>query len=519
VGGGLARRVRSTAVSGGWVKVVDRSQTVFAAVLVSVGLREEFRQATGWDFAVEQHRYEGSAHWVSGADYEQLSGIVADQAASEPRFWLDYMGRAVAAGDRLLGTARSLAGLAHGTVPPVALGQALSGLSDAMRRVAPYPLATPQVQAVLERRLSRLIEIEAPVGSHLSGPFGGTPLRHLRPTAHSEALAEMWDCYRIGVELASNPQAVEVLRNTSPAAASGWVDEHWPELAAHIRRHFHDYAWLWGPTQLCAARTPVDLMERMQGVLLRWPVDAVCELAAPSPGPALEDLLRFPPSDELAELLVAYRRLTTEVTFRIEVILKAESIAAPFLGQVADVLGCTREELMWSTPQEIHAALADTAQLPAADIGRRLREGFIVEGAQHDLRLLPAHGDQTTAVAPVLHGVSAARGLAVGTVKILFAGAEIGRLGMGDVLVTATSSPDVLGGASMFPTRAGLSGIEQLAAIVTDEGGALSHAGIVSREYGIPCVVGTGQATGTLLDGQVVEVDARRPTGLVAVLG
>jgi phosphohistidine swiveling domain-containing protein len=498
-------------VSDGWVKVVDRSQTVFAAVLVSVGLREEFRQATGWDFAVEQHRYDGSAHWVSGADYGQLAGIVGDQAASEPRFWLDYMGRAVAAGDRLLGTARSLAGLAHGTVPLLALGQGLSELSDAMRRVAPYPLATPQVQAVLERRLSRLIEIEAPVG--------GTPLRHLRGTAHPEALAEMLDCYRIGVELASNPQAAEVLRNTSPAAASGWVDEHRPELAAHIRRHVHDYAWLWGPPQLCAARTPVDLMERMQGVLLRWPVDAVCELAAPSPGPALEDLLRFPPSDELAELLVAYRRLTTEVTFRIEVMLKAESIAAPFFGQVADVLGCTRAELMWSTPQEIDAALADTAPLPAADIGRRLREGFIVEGAQHDLRVLPAHGDQTTAVAPVLQGVSASRGVAVGTVKILFAGAEIGRLGMGDVLVTATSSPDVLGGASMFPTRAGLSGIEQLAAIVTDEGGALSHAGIVSREYGIPCVVGTGQATSTLVDGQVVEVDARRPTGLVAVLG
>ena len=57
------------------------------------------------------------------------------------------------------------------------------------------------------------------------------------------------------------------------------------------------------------------------------------------------------------------------------------------------------------------------------------------------------------------------------------------------------------------------------AATQAREGGALSHAGIVSREYGIPCVVGTGQATSTLVDGQVVEVDARRPTGLVAVLG
>ena len=57
------------------------------------------------------------------------------------------------------------------------------------------------------------------------------------------------------------------------------------------------------------------------------------------------------------------------------------------------------------------------------------------------------------------------------------------------------------------------------AAVVTDEGGTLSHAGIVSREHGIPCVVGTGAATGALVDGQVVEVDARRPKGLVTVLG
>jgi phosphohistidine swiveling domain-containing protein len=366
-----------------------------------------------------------------------------------------------------------------------------------MRRVAPHLLATPQVRAVLEPRLSGLIEIEAPTGSHLSGPFGAAPLRLLRPVAQPEALAELRDCYRIGVELASNPPAAEVLRNTVPAAASGWVDEHRPELAARIRRHVHDHAWLWGPAGLRPGRTPVDLVERLQGFLLRWPVDAVGELAAPAPEPAPDDLLRFPPSAELAELLVAYRRLTTEATFGIEVILKGESIAAPFFARVAGVLGCTAEELVWNTPQEIDAALAGTAPLPAADIGGRRRE----------------------AVAPALQGVSAARGLAVGTVKVLFARPEIGRLALGDVLVTATSSPDVLGGASMFPSRAGLSGLEQLAAIVTDEGGALSHAGIVSREFGIPCVVDTGQATSRLVDGQVVEVDSRRPMGHVVVLG
>ena len=48
------------------------------------------------------------------------------------------------------------------------------------------------------------------------------------------------------------------------------------------------------------------------------------------------------------------------------------------------------------------------------------------------------------------------------------------------------------------------------AAIVTDRGGRTGHAAIVSRELGIPCVVGTGEATKTLRDGQIVTVDGTR---------
>ncbi|MCK5452259.1 MAG: pyruvate, water dikinase, partial [Candidatus Aenigmarchaeota archaeon] len=46
--------------------------------------------------------------------------------------------------------------------------------------------------------------------------------------------------------------------------------------------------------------------------------------------------------------------------------------------------------------------------------------------------------------------------------------------------------------------------------IVTDEGGALSHAAIVSREMGIPCIVGTGMATRALKNGDIISVDANR---------
>jgi pyruvate,water dikinase len=76
--------------------------------------------------------------------------------------------------------------------------------------------------------------------------------------------------------------------------------------------------------------------------------------------------------------------------------------------------------------------------------------------------------------------------------------ADAARLNDGEVLVTHMTSPDWL------PL------LRRAAAIVTDSGGMTCHAAIVSRELGIPCVVGTGEATRVLRDGEAVTVDATR---------
>ena len=68
----------------------------------------------------------------------------------------------------------------------------------------------------------------------------------------------------------------------------------------------------------------------------------------------------------------------------------------------------------------------------------------------------------------------------------------------GSILVTRTTSPD------MVPA------IQKAAAIITDQGGMLSHAAIISREFGVPCVIGTRIATKVLQNGDLVEVDAEK---------
>lgn len=106
---------------------------------------------------------------------------------------------------------------------------------------------------------------------------------------------------------------------------------------------------------------------------------------------------------------------------------------------------------------------------------------------------------------PFLSGTSASPGLGVGRVRILKSPKEIDKVHQGDVLVASMTSPDYV------------PAMKKATAIITDEGGATSHAAIVSRELGVPCVVGTRFATTKLKDDQIVTVDGAK--GLVYLGG
>ncbi|AAW40148.1 MULTISPECIES: phosphoenolpyruvate synthase [Dehalococcoides] len=98
--------------------------------------------------------------------------------------------------------------------------------------------------------------------------------------------------------------------------------------------------------------------------------------------------------------------------------------------------------------------------------------------------------------APImLQGAAASPGLATGEVKVLQDPSEIDLVLQGDILVAEMTTPDFV------------PAMKRAAAIVTNRGGRTSHAAIVSRELGIPCVVGTGEATRLLKNEQIITVD------------
>ena len=98
----------------------------------------------------------------------------------------------------------------------------------------------------------------------------------------------------------------------------------------------------------------------------------------------------------------------------------------------------------------------------------------------------------------VVTGICGSQGSAQGTVRIVSRIEDIGKLRQGEILVTQNTTPTFL------------PAMKKSAAVITDEGGITCHAAIVSRELGIPCVIGTKNATQVLKNGQKVNVDATR---------
>jgi pyruvate,water dikinase len=105
----------------------------------------------------------------------------------------------------------------------------------------------------------------------------------------------------------------------------------------------------------------------------------------------------------------------------------------------------------------------------------------------------------------MLRGLAASQGVYEGPARLIAGPSEFGRIVQGDILVTpaTTEAFNIL--------------LPLLGAIVTDSGGLLSHSAIVAREYGIPGVVGTREATERIADGARLRVDGT--AGEVTLLG
>ncbi len=173
----------------------------------------------------------------------------------------------------------------------------------------------------------------------------------------------------------------------------------------------------------------------------------------------------------------------------------------PILAEMARRLGLSIRQVRLLTPEETRKGLVDGIIPDLAQRG----SFAVYEHADGKVRVLNPDSaraiEQTLPKADVnglesLQGQCACPGSARGKATIVNTEKDIHKLQQGDVLFSYATAPELM------------AAIRKASAIVTDRGGVTCHAAIVSRELGIPCVIGTKVGTQWIKEGQMVEVDA-----------
>ena len=197
-----------------------------------------------------------------------------------------------------------------------------------------------------------------------------------------------------------------------------------------------------------------------------------------------------------------------------EVLTKCHFYITPLYKEAGSRLGMGLNDIRFFVWEEIKNALLDKKKINSKTAGERRKSSAVkyVNGnpvwlnpKQTRIFLSEIEKDEKSLLeSPEVKGISASFGIIEGRICYLKSAKENGRMKKGQVLLVSNTTPDFM------------PAIQKAKAIVTNEGGITCHAAVISRELGIPCIVGTKIATKVLKDGDWVEVDANK--GIIKIL-
>lgn len=228
--------------------------------------------------------------------------------------------------------------------------------------------------------------------------------------------------------------------------------------------------------------------------------------------------------DRIRTLLEIAQEYAYLRTYRMDAIFEGDFLLRDFFVEIADRAGVEYRDLIQLTVPEIISTLHDDSSAnklkSLAEVRRNdsfvvylindeltVGEGADVEGLVDDNEA----GKEDTAgfdarTEKRIQGRVAQRGEVTARVKIVRSEEQVDKVNNGDILVSPMTTPDMT------------VGIAKADGIITDEGGVASHAAIISREFGIPCLIGTEIATSVLQDGDKVKLNAKGEEGTARLI-
>jgi len=219
-----------------------------------------------------------------------------------------------------------------------------------------------------------------------------------------------------------------------------------------------------------------------------------------------EILAKLKPDNYFRQIFILARDAVYFKMYRRDLQTKSYYYFESVLTEIARRLNLTLKQVRMMLFEEVISAIKGS-KIKVDEINRRLklvvyfRRGNtrkVISGNQALAFVKTIKKEKVVTNVKEIKGTTAQPGKVKGVVKLINSPDQMVKMNQGDILISVTTNPNLM------------PAIRKAAAIVTNEGGLTCHAAIVSREFKIPCVVGTSFVTQVLKDGDIVEVDATK---------
>jgi len=499
-----------------WIPLVTRTESPLWVSLVCLGgSSARFHHALDWSYEIANYKYENETHSISAddaANFQELLGTYAN----DDEFYQHYLSCCVRICSELDDKATRIRAEHTSSRRDLAwCATAFRDYCEAAQAAMPFLATLVLVQDRLES------EIRTRIGRDLNEAFDSDAVTSaLREAVVAAREACVVLEARNVLRLASRLEGAGVHWKTVDVEGTPQVqniENVCPGLAEDLSQHIDDFGWLSTFAYLGEPLQERELLQRLRVALQKG--DCAEQLARAEQRGRDARLRAARRARGLAEDTQRLLSLTQEFLFwrfeRVDVHFRTEVRLRSVQRALARALDLTREELVHLSYTEILDALAAGDLDPAQreEVQRRRRNGFrcrltggSLEPIASQARKHDRAGRPAERIEWPLSGTTAFPGTVQGRTKSVFSAADCGKLKRGDILVTTMTTPDLM------------LAIEQCGGIVTDEGGLLCHAAIISRELEIPCAIGTRVASKATDDGMLVRLKAGESSAQVELI-
>lgn len=473
-----------------WVFNVRRRFCWFVEYFQIMGTNKDtFRKVLGIDFSYSNMKKDADYNEFTDPQEDARSfGIIEAETRRNFVFLHGIAEKSYRKSELLVSTAKKIAGADYKEMSLPEIKILFDEIALELMEYQPIIFMVFPVEKYLEEKLKKEIK-KISFGKGLQEKFDECLCVFSRPKAELALISEE-----------------KALLNLAIAKKEG------KNIDAELQKHIWDFAWIPadGPAEKPWSRN--DFLNRINEMIGSDPkqkLEQILEGEEKRENDFAKYVEELGLDEKTVELIGLVRDFVYLRNYRAECWSQATYKIRVFLEFIAKKAGLSLDELIALGSNEISDFLGTGKTISKKEIKERMKayayikingeyEAYFGEEAQ---KIWHKEEKQKKIVAATeLSGNTANRGKVVGIVRVVKELSDLSKVKKGDILVASMTVPQYI------------PAMEKAAAFVTDEGGITCHAAIVSRELDVPCIVGTGNASKVLKDGDLVEVNADEGT-------